>query len=147
MSAGSYPMRDVEANGSKVTHTEKNTDREKKLRIAVIVLAILICGLIIALILLATLGKKSKMEEICTDASCVKSANFLLNSMNTSADPCEDFYEFSCGKWISEHMEGQGTRTLQMASDKLEKDIRACISIMSRYIRPHKEMRIAGNIS
>uniref|UniRef100_A0A2I9LPC8 Neprilysin n=1 Tax=Centruroides hentzi TaxID=88313 RepID=A0A2I9LPC8_9SCOR len=46
----------------------------------------------------------------------------LLNSMNTSADPCEDFHQFSCGKWIAEHMEGIGTRTLFQAILKLQKD-------------------------
>lgn len=132
MSAGSYPMNDVEANGSKVTFSEKSSDREKKLRIAVIILAILTCGLLIALIVVATLGKKSKKEEICTEPSCVKSANFLLNSMNMSVDPCEDFYQFSCGKWIADHMDDHGTRTLQAASDKLEKDFKEIFNLAKK---------------
>lgn len=27
----------------------------------------------------------------------------LLASLNKSVDPCEDFYEFSCGGWIKNH--------------------------------------------
>ncbi|XP_067135098.1 endothelin-converting enzyme 1-like [Centruroides vittatus] len=40
------------------------------------------------------------MEETCTEPSCLETANYLLNSMKFSVDPCEDFYQFSCGQRI-----------------------------------------------
>lgn len=33
----------------------------------------------------------------------VKAARILKESINESVDPCEDFFEFSCGKWIADN--------------------------------------------
>jgi len=36
-------------------------------------------------------------QEICLSEGCIGAANMLLKNMNQDADPCEDFYEFTCG--------------------------------------------------
>ncbi|CAF0826080.1 unnamed protein product [Adineta steineri] len=39
-------------------------------------------------------------SDLCTSPYCIKAANYLLESIDETIDPCENFYEFSCGKWI-----------------------------------------------
>ncbi|KAI3385053.1 hypothetical protein SNEBB_005701 [Seison nebaliae] len=38
--------------------------------------------------------------NICVTEECIKSAAFLMSNMNTSVDPCEDFYSFACGNFV-----------------------------------------------
>lgn len=42
-------------------------------------------------------------RKICDTEHCIRSAANLRLSMDTSVDPCEDFYKFTCGRWTSEH--------------------------------------------
>lgn len=42
-------------------------------------------------------------NQICNTPECLRSAANLMFSMDTSVDPCEDFYQFSCGHWSEEH--------------------------------------------
>jgi putative endopeptidase len=35
----------------------------------------------------------------CQTPECIQLASTLLSNMNRSADPCEDFYEYTCGNW------------------------------------------------
>ncbi|GFU09355.1 endothelin-converting enzyme homolog [Nephila pilipes] len=41
-----------------------------------------------------------KYVKYCISRACVKTAANILNFMDQSVNPCEDFYQYACGDWI-----------------------------------------------
>ncbi|KAL9885951.1 neprilysin-1-like [Glossina fuscipes fuscipes] len=37
--------------------------------------------------------------EICLKDECVRTASYLLEAMDATIDPCDDFYRYACGGW------------------------------------------------
>ncbi|KAE9411806.1 hypothetical protein Angca_007964, partial [Angiostrongylus cantonensis] len=37
----------------------------------------------------------------CTTQQCVLTAAHVLSKMDPTIDPCVDFYNYACGKWIN----------------------------------------------
>lgn len=40
------------------------------------------------------------MTEPCLTEPCIHAASEILRSIDQNVDPCDDFYGFSCNKWI-----------------------------------------------
>ncbi|KAL0277066.1 UNVERIFIED_CONTAM: hypothetical protein PYX00_004479 [Menopon gallinae] len=47
--------------------------------------------------------KSHDKDELCLSVNCVKTAAHILSSLDLTADPCSDFYQYSCGGWINEN--------------------------------------------
>ncbi|XP_062578045.1 endothelin-converting enzyme homolog [Saccostrea cucullata] len=44
-----------------------------------------------------------KPPSVCVTPACVTVAASIYNAMDTTADPCEDFYQYACGGWVDSH--------------------------------------------
>ncbi|XP_072030166.1 endothelin-converting enzyme homolog [Amphiura filiformis] len=42
-------------------------------------------------------------KPVCLEPSCVISSARILQTLDTSVHPCDDFYQFSCGGWLKDH--------------------------------------------
>ncbi|XP_045659322.1 membrane metallo-endopeptidase-like 1 [Ursus americanus] len=42
--------------------------------------------------------------EICTSPGCVIAAARILQNMDPSREPCDDFYQYACGGWLRRHV-------------------------------------------
>lgn len=39
---------------------------------------------------------------LCLTSGCIATASRILNAMDSSVEPCDDFYQFACGKFVRE---------------------------------------------
>nr|XP_022340096.1 endothelin-converting enzyme homolog isoform X2 [Crassostrea virginica] len=44
-----------------------------------------------------------KPSPVCVTPACVTVAASIYNAMDTTADPCNDFYQYACGGWVDSH--------------------------------------------
>ncbi|KAM7541475.1 hypothetical protein Aperf_G00000046959 [Anoplocephala perfoliata] len=67
-------------------------------------LLIILCVILIALLIITSfLHFMPSKDEYCLSMECIETSHKILSSMNQSADPCEDFYNYACGGWILKH--------------------------------------------
>ncbi|XP_018348691.1 PREDICTED: neprilysin-11-like [Trachymyrmex septentrionalis] len=96
----------------------RKTFFKKKSRISnlsLIILFVLVGALSITVVILAVYqmffkpqliksGDACKnMMKVCDSEDCIRIAASLKESMNESVDPCDDFYQYACGRWPQEH--------------------------------------------
>ena len=42
-------------------------------------------------------------STVCTSPTCVTASARILSIMDSTVDPCQDFYQYACGRWIDEN--------------------------------------------
>ncbi|BES99668.1 Peptidase family M13 [Nesidiocoris tenuis] len=59
--------------------------------------------LVVALLVTIFVGNKLNVIDTCQTKQCIHSAAAVLEAINSSVDPCDDFYEFACGNWKADY--------------------------------------------
>ncbi|XP_057239403.1 neprilysin [Malurus melanocephalus] len=91
---------------SQMDITEMNTPKPKKklgwssLEVGLAVVVVLLTMVAITMIALyATYD-----DGVCKTPDCIRSAARILENMDPSARPCQDFYQYACGGWLKRNV-------------------------------------------
>ncbi|KAK9722860.1 Peptidase family M13 [Popillia japonica] len=73
---------------------------------------------------------EDKPNELCLTPGCIHTASKVLEFMDPSVDPCDDFYQFSCGNFIKNTNipdDKSSVTTFSVINDQLEEQLRTMI--------------------
>ena len=95
--------------GDSLLETDSHRSKQRKGKQNLLILVLVVCILFFVsttIVLAAILGyresdrnSESSSGDTCTTSTCIDAASSLRKAMDTSVDPCEDFYKYSCGNW------------------------------------------------
>ncbi|CAF0940263.1 unnamed protein product [Rotaria sordida] len=78
-------------------------------RYLLIINLILLCSiLLIFLIYYCRHQDKNQPEQLCLTPICVQVSSSIYSGMNQTINPCDDFHEFVCGRWIKTNIIPKG---------------------------------------
>ncbi|KAL1449213.1 hypothetical protein WDU94_000430 [Cyamophila willieti] len=73
---------------------------------------------------------QQQQPKLCFSEGCIHTASKLLQNMNTTVNPCDDFYKFTCGRFLEETIipdDKSGESSFSVISDQLETQLRTII--------------------
>ncbi|XP_059475395.1 neprilysin-1-like [Neocloeon triangulifer] len=90
---------------------------------ASILLACLATFSITMLLLLRLPARTLDTSDICLSEECVRTAASLLSAIDSTADPCQNFFQYACGSWNKKHVipeDRSSVSTFEVMADQLQ---------------------------
>uniref|UniRef100_A0AAQ4QTM2 Membrane metallo-endopeptidase-like 1 n=1 Tax=Gasterosteus aculeatus aculeatus TaxID=481459 RepID=A0AAQ4QTM2_GASAC len=80
---------------------------------------------------------RSGHNSVCTTADCVTAAARLLQNMDDSVKPCDNFYQYACGGWLERHVIPETSSrhsVFDILRDKLEIVLKGALQHNTHYL-------------
>ncbi|NXG58706.1 NEP protein, partial [Hemiprocne comata] len=91
---------------SQMDITEVNTPKpKKKLRWSALEIGLAVVVVLLAIVAITMIILYATYDDgVCKTPDCIKSAARILQNMDTTAEPCNDFYQYACGGWLKRNV-------------------------------------------
>ncbi|XP_074768637.1 neprilysin [Athene noctua] len=91
---------------SQMDITEMNTPKpKKKLRWSGLEIGLGVVVILLAIVAITMIVLYATYDDgVCKTSDCIKSAARILENMDTTAEPCHDFYQYACGGWLKRNV-------------------------------------------
>ena len=66
-------------------------------------------------------AQKGLLASGCNKQTCLHAAAYLTRNLDTSVDPCDNFYQYACGGWTATHEVPPDKTTLTVMDEMKQK--------------------------
>ncbi|XP_055543996.1 neprilysin-2-like isoform X1 [Wyeomyia smithii] len=76
-------------------------------------------------------NEAKEADDLCLTPGCIHSASKALEQMDSNVEPCDDFYNYACGRMVKETNipdEKVSVNTFSVIGDRLQEQLRSLVS-------------------